>query len=267
MSRGLKGFLSSLFYPARRLLFDHLPKCAGTTVGNYLHSQYPARLIFQTDGLEPQASVRRFREMSAANRFRYRLICGHLAHQLLDVVAPATLTLTILREPVDRIVSHYYYVRRQPTHYLHRRVVDDDVALEDYATHDLSLELSNWYTSHYSGWTIEQVNENPQAAVDLAYETVTERYDIIGFQDALPEAMAAVGLAAGLGTSFENTYLNQTARRNQLADVSEVARTRIAEANSLDIELYERLNALRPRSARLRHTIKSDWSMSALSVS
>ncbi|HVJ86988.1 MAG TPA: sulfotransferase family 2 domain-containing protein [Caulifigura sp.] len=267
MARGLKGFLSSFFHPARRLLFDHLPKCAGTTVGGYLHSQYPAPAIFQIDGSQPQASVRQFREMSAAKRFRYRLICGHLAHQLLDVVTPDTLALTILREPVDRIISHYYYVRRQPTHYLHRRVMDDDIALEDYASHELSLELSNWYTAHYSGWTIEQVNESPQAALNLAYDTVTERYDIIGFQDALPEAMAAVGLAAGLATSFENAYLNKTAKRDRLSDVSEVARTRIADANSLDIELYERLNALRPRSARLRHTTKSDWSMSALSMS
>ncbi|MGI9473201.1 MAG: sulfotransferase family 2 domain-containing protein, partial [Rubripirellula sp.] len=168
-----------------RVLFDHLPKCAGSAIDTYLGSHYPQRLVFKTDPNQPRSSIAEFREMSSEERFRYRLVVGHMAHDLVDLVHPETTTLTILREPIDRIVSHYYYVLQQEQHYLHERVVNDNIQLEEYSTLALSEELRNWYTTHFTGLLIEQVDQDPDAALQHAVEVIAEKYDIVGFQTNL----------------------------------------------------------------------------------
>ncbi len=37
----------------QRVLFEHVPKCGGTTVTNYLISQYASKRIFSIDGNNP----------------------------------------------------------------------------------------------------------------------------------------------------------------------------------------------------------------------
>ena len=228
-------------YSPGRVLFDHLPKCAGSAIDAYLGSHYPKRLVFKTDPNQPRSSVAKFKELSTEERHRYRLVVGHMAHDLVDLVHPETTTLTILREPVDRIVSHYFYVLQQEQHYLHERVVKDNIQLEDYATLGLSDELENWYTTHFTGLTIEQVEQDPQAALEHAIDLIAEKYDIIGFQTNLPDVAERLQRAACFGDAFENALTNQTRKRLSLREISDQARQSIADANAVDVKLYTAL--------------------------
>ena len=91
-----------------KILFDHLPKCGGSSLNKYLEMHYPRRRTFSIDGYHPEVSVEKFKNLSKKNRHGYDLVKGHLAHELLDYVHPECLKVTVLREPVDRIISHYY---------------------------------------------------------------------------------------------------------------------------------------------------------------
>ena len=228
-------------YTAGRVLFDHLPKCAGSAIDTYLGAQYPRRHVFKTDPNFPRESVAKFRKMSEIDRFRYRLVVGHMAHDLVELVHPETTKLTILREPIDRIVSHYYYVLQQDQHYLHDRVVGENIKLEQYATLGLSEELSNWYTTHFTGWTLDEVNRNPTGALKCALEVVTQKYDIVGFQNDLPGVAEQIRTAARFTDAFENAMTNQTRKRLSLREISDEARKSIGGANAVDLDLYSAL--------------------------
>lgn len=173
----------------RRVLFDHLPRCAGTTITRYLLMHYPRRFVFGTHNQQPSGSVQAFQSLPQGSRYHYQLIAGHLTNELLDYVHPDTITLTILRDPIDRIVSHYYYIKQQKQHYLHDRVLKSNVQLEDYASSELSPELRNWYTTHFTGLSVEEVEMEPEESVQRAAQVISKRYDIIGFQDDLPAVM------------------------------------------------------------------------------
>ena len=54
--------------------------------------------------------------------------------------------ITILRNPVERIISHYYYIKRNPDHYLYRKITDHNYAVDDIIKNKLSTEFDNGQT-------------------------------------------------------------------------------------------------------------------------
>ena len=223
---------------AHKIVFDHLPKCAGTALNVYLMSHYPRRKIFVIDGVHSHASVERFKMMSERRRHRYDLVIGHYANELFDFVHPDCLKITVLREPIDRIVSHYYYVVSREKHYLHQQVKERHIGLEAYADPDLSPELSNWYTTHFSGCTLSAAHKEPDAVVDKALSVLSRQYDIVGFLDEFDQFIRRLKQAAMLTNEYTDVKVNVTGERPGVNGISQRARESIASANQLDITLY-----------------------------
>ncbi len=225
------------------ILFDHLPKCAGTTINQYLLTHYPQRVVFGTNVRQPTESVKKFKSLPEDSRHRYHLIIGHCTHQLLDYVHPETIKLTVFRDPIERIISHYFFVKQYKRHYLHDQVIKSNIQLEDYASSGLSCELRNFYTAHFSGLPIEKIEMNPEESVYRAASVVSEKYNIVGFQDNLAAAMDKLKNVARLPQPFQNQVLNKTRKKIGLEEISKNARQTIAEVNALDVELYALLKA------------------------
>jgi hypothetical protein len=246
LQRSARGVVANLRHALQnpkpaRILFEHLPKCGGTTVTAYLSSQYRPRLVYEIDGRHPTHSIERFRSLSQAERYQYHLVTGHLTDDLIDHVHPDTIKLTIFRDPVRRIVSHYFFVREDPLHYLHDAVVRGGVTLEDYGRGDLSSELRNWYTSYFSRLSPRETRDDPERALTVALRRIRERYDIVGFLDRLPAAMDELRLRAHLRGRFSDRRLNQTPGRPPFSEIPESTLAIIAAVNDLDLKLYAAL--------------------------
>lgn len=224
----------------RRILFDHIPKCAGSAINAYLQRHYPRRLVFSINGQEPLKSVETFRHLPASRRHAYALIKGHLAGYLFDDVHPNCLKTTVLREPVDRIASHYFYAKRTPIHYLYDRIHREGLSLRDYVSSGLSHELSNHYTRHFSGLSREEVEQAPDAAVAKALASL-RRYDLVGFQDDLPGFIENLRRTAKLRLPFPERKVNVTEGRKKVEDLDAPTRQAIEAANALDLRVYAEL--------------------------
>ncbi|QDT15370.1 sulfotransferase family protein [Alienimonas californiensis] len=228
------------------ILFDHLPKCAGTSLIEFLKPRYPERESYLFDGRAPHESAERFLALPAEKRHAFRLIAGHGANRVLDAARSDLVLATLFRDPVERIVSHYFFARRREGHYLYARITGADggggVALEDYVDAVDSGELRNYYVAHFTGLTREQIDADPDAALRQALDVVLSRYGVIGFQDELPAAAARLRAATGLRGDFSKGSVNRTSTGDR-DPVSEEARRRIAEANALDQRLYDQVRA------------------------
>lgn len=97
----------------RKVFFDHVPKCGGTSIVSYLRAHYPCRKVFLAYGSDARDEFVRLAEHM---RRSLGLIAGHQVDMLLDSVDSSFTVATLLRDPVERIVSVYYYVR-------HRQVI------------------------------------------------------------------------------------------------------------------------------------------------
>jgi hypothetical protein len=234
-------YLSFQYPKPKKVLFDHLPKCGGITVGRYLLSHYRYNKVFIIDSRDPQTSVRTFKLFPEATRFDYDLVVGHGAHGLLDFVHPETIKMTIFRDPVERIISHYYFVQRDIDNYLHEIVTGKQMTLEEYVTSGISRELRNWYVTHFSGDSIVEAESRPEWSVAKAHRIIKDRYHVIGFLDDLVGTMNILGKEAGYRRHFQNAHLNKTANRPKKNEIDESALDSIKSVNFLDVELYNRL--------------------------
>jgi len=99
------------------VIFHHLPRTGGTTLTGILLRQFrPGEAYVTSHPAEGRRTLlERFRGLPEAERLRYRLIYGHGAASLADAVCDPVL-VTMLRDPVGRVVSVYESVRRETGH-------------------------------------------------------------------------------------------------------------------------------------------------------
>lgn len=223
----------------QKVLFEHVPKCGGTTISYYLKSQYLDNTIFSIDGSNPSKSINYFMSLPEKKRYSYNLVQGHGAHRLRQYTHPAIKKATILRDPVDRIISHYYYVLRTPSHYLYTDVVVKRMSLIDCATSNLSGELRNNYVSRFLQIPAKEAESNPDESIMSAYNILQDEYDVVGTLDNLNSAMHSLAQIASFRFEFKAKKLNATVDRPKLMDVDQLTLNAIAEVNHLDVRLFE----------------------------
>lgn len=89
------------------IVFLHIPKTAGQSVHHFLQA------LVQPDLVAPARLNDQLYLLSIADLRRYRLFSGHLDWALLDCILQPKFAFTILRNPVDRILSFYFFLRAE----------------------------------------------------------------------------------------------------------------------------------------------------------
>ncbi len=228
----------------KKILFNHLPKCGGSSLNTYLGTQYPENKIFAIEGSDPRKSVDLFKTLSQEERYSYDLITGHNANELLDYVHPDCLKITVFRDPIHRIVSHYYYAKDTKDHYLHSKINELKLNLEQYATLNLSDELRNYYTTHFSGLTISDAEKNPEDSVTKALEFVLERYNLMGVLDEFETFITKLKNQAQFKEEYENQRVNVTKDRPSINNISPSTIRKLEEVNFLDVAFYKKITEI-----------------------
>jgi len=227
---------------ARPVLFDHIPKCGGKTLNKYLEAHYPSRKIYATGGANNAALLKKFANLPEGERKSYSLVRGHFINGLIDLANPECLKIVVFRDPIERIMSHYYYAKRAPRHYLHSKINDEGLSLEDYATSNLSVELRNWYTTYFSGFSADEAEEKPEESIEKAVDFVLEHYDVIGFLDNFESFIKKLREQANLKYEYDdNDRVNVTQNRPKAKEVPQSVVEKIKQVNHLDIVVYQKI--------------------------
>lgn len=103
------------------LIFLHVPKTAGVSMSRTIIRQFSEDEIYHVRSpaherapvfSKDHGTVDDFRRLPESQRGRYRLILGHMHFGLHEHVPRPCAYVTVLRDPVERLLSHYGQFRR-----------------------------------------------------------------------------------------------------------------------------------------------------------
>jgi hypothetical protein len=207
-------------------LIVHMPKCAGSSVRALLDHHFPTRVDFSYQSFfripfAERAGVISDALENPAELPHDRIVYGHvfpvkhLGRNLNSNVKLAT----ILRDPLDRIRSHYvYWNAGEFDHYLWDKMKAENWGFSDFA---FSPEMRNFYAQH-------------------SVHVPIERYDYVGLYENLASSVrgccAAVGLRLPQDAVVPHTNANVEQRKDLISTIDIEA---FKKWHSIDYSFYE----------------------------
>ncbi len=232
------------------LIFIHIPKTAGSTINGLLKRNFPSESRFYVDPSNVKDSKNRLAMLSNQERSAIRLLHGHMAfgwHVLLP--ASSCRYFTLVRDPVERVVSHYSYVRYRSdyTHYLREIVDKKNMSLTEYVESGVCDELNNGQVRLLAG--VEEIVQEPFGASHIPYgsndsgllyqalDNVDRYFDMVGIQEHFEKTLLLMEYRLGL-EDIRYVSRNMGHRDYKRVQATPAERAVIESYNKLDLELY-----------------------------
>jgi len=233
----------------RPLIFLHLPKTAGTTVSFVVRRHIDStrdHLLRSVDGPDGLA---KFKATPEAFRHRIHLLRGHQVFGLHEYLAPGARYLTVLRDPVARLVSHYRYVKATKHPMFIDAIRSEQMSLYNYVTSGLSGELENGQTR----WLAGIHDDRPLVGSDLqlAIKNIDEHFAWVGIQERLEESLVELGLAMRW---LRVDYRSRNVSGGQPSPPDAAVIAAIRDRNALDLELHQQMEARLDARGRIATT-------------
>ncbi len=216
------------------LVLIHIPKTAGTTLHKILaHQAGPGGVMVRHDSEGPPSGAW-LTEVRRRNALGGLVVVGHQSVGLHERL-PDVRYVTCLRHPVDRLLSHYHHAKCDPTHYLHRAILEKKLDLAGYVASGLSGELSDGMVRMLAG--IEDFDHGvvDDTILERAKTNLMEHFDAV-----IPNEKFDAGvllLADGKGW-LPPYYIRRKVGRVR-PEKPDAATIRVVEThNRHDLELY-----------------------------
>ena len=113
-----------------RLLFAHIPKCAGSTFSRILIEYSNPTKILELQPQQRISQIKDFQALSQKEKEKYDLFLGHHAYEIRDQIPGKLSCITLLRNPQDRVVSLYDFILKRRDHKLHQQLVSSGWGLK-----------------------------------------------------------------------------------------------------------------------------------------
>jgi len=164
---------------------------------------------------------------------RTRVFKGHMPFGLHEILPQRATYITVLREPVDRVVSAFYFMRNYKLHPLYWKFRWENWSLEDFVRRS---PRDNVQCKIVAGAEYEE----PCTAeiCERAKENLVRYFSVVGLSERFEESLALMKLRFGWKLRRYSSF-NVTRTRPKKEDLPRSALDLIAEKNSFDVSLYE----------------------------
>ena len=233
------------------VLFLHVPKAGGTTLSEYIYGQVrgPADPAEADGGLWSRGvlflSHGFFREPETPGYLRpllarpdLRAVLGHLSFGLHAHLERPSTYVTLLRDPVERVVSMYHYLQ-----------MEGRMTLEAFAERPPFKEVDNDQTRRIAG-VDPPVGACTAAHLEAAKDNLREHFAVVGTTERFAETVVALTRAFGWRHEPATYPRNVNAGRPATESVPARAVEAVRARNRLDAELHAFAGGLLDQAAR-----------------
>ena len=163
---------------------------------------------------------------------------GHMPFGLHAFLPQPARYFTILRDPVERVVSHYYFLRHSSSSLSAQRSDLSDLTLQSFIEHQTTREARNLQTRLISGVVNQKATKiNDEEILARAKKNLQESFDVVGLAEHFDETLLLLKNAFRWRQVFY-VKLNVIRSRPQQNEILPATRQLIQEHNQLDLELY-----------------------------
>jgi Galactose-3-O-sulfotransferase len=215
------------------VIFLHLPKAAGSTLNRLIEWEYPLFQMYSVDPVFFRWSWAHLHRLSKKRLKRTRMFKGHMLFGLHAILPQPATYITVLREPVDRVISSFYFMRTYKLHPLYWKFKFENWSLEDFVRRS---PRENVQCKIIAG---AEYNKPCTAEIcERAKENLVRYFSVVGLSECFEESLALMKLRFGWKLQRYSSF-NVTRSRPRKADVPQSTLDLIAEKNALDISLYK----------------------------
>ena len=231
MKNKIIQFCLSRVISDKKIIFVHVPKCGGTSLDLLIKRRFP----MQRFRLNARASLKaseligedlnlvRNTLLNYAVCTGYKFISGHFYMHHPEQYE-AYKTITVLRDPVKRFLSHYLY-NRYKTHTTHYAI---DLEFEDFIDTDLAVSCGNLYCRYFSK------NLDPDESI-----ATLEKFSSVGILENLGPFKNYVTQELKINGKLKRKNKSPLKDSSQQEEILSKYRDRILRLCDDDIKIYE----------------------------
>jgi hypothetical protein len=198
------------------LLFLHIQKTAGSTLRTFIKNQYDEDEIWFGSSLD---------KLKEYDPNKLKCVGGHFPYGIHQNFNRPFSYFTMLRDPVDRVLSYYYFIKNRPNRGKHERTAGMDI--KDFMK-TLENQTVNFQTKRLSGGKPNLEKAKQHLSQDFSFVGLTER-----FEESLFLMKKEYNWQ---NPEYKNR--NITKQRAAKSELPKDVISFIEERNDMDIEIY-----------------------------
>lgn len=201
------------------VFFIHMPKSGGSTMGQILQSQYEINEVLSYHHTEDLSKKKALIDCDSI-----KVVQGHYFFGLHKYFHRPFSYFTILRDPIDRVVSLYYYLRSTEgkQYDIYRQMT-----LQQFVENKIEANIQTTYLA----------GEDGNGSLLKAVRNLTQMCDVVGTTEQFNETLYLLKQKYGWSDVFYER-INVTKQRKKLEEISEETIEKIKSIHYKDVVLY-----------------------------
>jgi hypothetical protein len=222
------------------VVFLHVQKAAGTSLCEMMTERLGGQSISHGDYLKYQPH-----ELAS-----FRFIAGHFGYDYLRAIPGRNFTFTFLREPVDRIVSLYYFLQNRNPQEFAIYALAQQMSFTEFVRSNhpvVSIHVDNaqvWQLAR--GWPDGRWRPTDEELLSQAIANL-DSLSFFGFQETFESGVMELARRLDLEIASQELPRSNRSQRPDLTELPPEAIESIHRRTELDRRLYEGALALSRR--------------------
>jgi len=213
--------------------FSHVPKTGGTSLESIFAKNYAPSELLHINAPD----LNRLPQIIDVKKSPPRFICGHhpfhgLLYQLIQ--QRRLFQFTMLRNPIDRVVSYFNYVKGKQDHPMHPHTNNN---LDQFLSASPSPELINGQSRRFSGY-LHASTASDETLLHEAKAVLSQCFSLVLTTCLFDQGLLLLKKHLGLNDIYYMRH-NQSTKFVDKSELSDASLNWIMEHNSADMVLFD----------------------------